>query len=81
VLRYDEDLARRIDAGALIASGSPEEVEIRAAAVHAVELCVAEIRGGGGSATAHGLDFVLWNRGQRPEVKAHPRHRTRTTYY
>ena len=81
VLRYDEGLARRIDAGALIAAGSPEEVEIRAAAVHAVELCVAEIRGGGGSATAHGLDFVLWNRGQRPEVKAHPRHRTRTTYY
>jgi hypothetical protein len=81
VLRYDEDLARRIDAGVLIAAGSPEEVEIRASAVHAVERCVAEIRALGGSATAHGLDFVLWNRGQRPEIKAHPRHRTRTTYY
>ena len=81
VLHYDPDLARRIDAEQPIPAGSPEEVEIRASAVHAVERCVAEIACAGGSATAHGLDSLLWNRGQRPEFKAHPRHRTRTTFY
>lgn len=87
VLRYEPDLARRIDAEELVPAGSEEEVEIRAAAVHAVELCVAEIAaaGGpglpGGARTARELDQLLWRRGQRPDMKAHPRHRTRSTYY
>ena len=81
VLVYAEALARRIDAGEPIPSGSPEEVEIRACAVHAVERCVEEIARRGGAATAQTLDYALWNRGQRPEFKAHPRHRTRSVYY
>jgi hypothetical protein len=81
VLVYEASLARRIDAEELVPVGSPEEVEIRAVAVHAVERCVAEIVRGGGRATAQALDTVLWNRGQRPEMKAHPRHRTRSVYY
>jgi hypothetical protein len=28
-----------------------------------------------------GLDYLLWNRGQQPEYKARPRHRTRTVFY
>jgi hypothetical protein len=82
VLVYDPDLARRIDAEALIASGSPEEIEIRAGALHAVELLVAELRRRGHDITAMGIDYLLWNRGQSPEYKqAKPRHRTRTVYY
>lgn len=84
VLVYAPELARRIDSGELIGAGSPEEVEIRAGAVHAVELCVQALRDRGGAhagMTAHRLDSWLWNRGQRPELKAHPRHRTRTTCY
>jgi hypothetical protein len=81
VLAYEAALARRIDAEEPIASGSREEVEIRACAVHAVELCAAEIARLGGSATAQALDHALWNRGQRPEIKAHPRHRTRSVFY
>lgn len=81
VLVYEPSLARRIDAGELIGVGSPEEVEIRAVSVHAVECCVAEIVRAGGRTTAQELDTVLWNRGQRPEMKAHPRHRTRSIYY
>jgi hypothetical protein len=80
-LVYDAGLLRRIEAGEEIPAGSPEEVEIRAGAVHAVELLVAGIRARGGRATARELDFVLWNRGQRPEFKARPRHRTRTSFY
>jgi len=81
VLRYATALAARIDRGEAIAAGAPEEVELRAASVHAVECCVAEARRLGTELTAQQLDYRLWTRGQRPEYKAHPRHRTRTSFY
>jgi hypothetical protein len=81
ILRYDPALAARIDAGQLIAAGSPEEVEIRASAVAAVELLVAELRGAGHAVNAMQLDQLLWNRGQQPTYKAIPRHRARGTFY
>jgi hypothetical protein len=81
VLAYDAALLARIEAGREIAAGSPEEVEIRALALHAVELCVARLREAGVDTRAERLDHWLWNRGQSPEIKAHPRHRTRTVYY
>ncbi len=81
VLRYDPELAARIDGGELIAAGSREEVEIRACALHAVELLVEALGASGTAATAMRLDYLLWNRGQGPSYKARPRHRTRTVYY
>jgi hypothetical protein len=81
ILAYDEGLAARIGGGELIPAGSPQEVEIRACAVHAVELLVAALRAVGRSVSAQGLDYLLWNRGQQPGYKAIPRHRTRTVYY
>jgi len=81
VLVYDPALLARIEAGELLESGSPEEVEIRAAAVHAVEGCVSLMRKAGVKRTARQLDTALWTRGQLPEMKAHPRHRARTTNY
>ena len=77
VLAFDADLVTRIDRGELIAHDSAEEVEIRACAVHAVELLVAAHPG----ATATIVDNVLWHRGAAPRYKAHPRHRARTTAY
>jgi hypothetical protein len=81
VLVYDAELGRRIDAEQRIAAGSAEEVEIRAGAVHAVEELVRAAARHGAKSTARELDYVLWNRGQRPELKARPRHRTRSVYY
>jgi len=81
VLAYDPDLARRIDAGGLLESGSREEVEIRACAVRAVQLLASEIASLGRPATEHALDYFLWNRGQSPRFKAIPRHRARSVYY
>ena len=81
VLVYAPELAARVDAGDLIAPGSLEEVEIRGVAVHAVECCVLECRRRGFETSARNLDTLLWSRGQRSEVKAHPRHRTRTSFY
>jgi putative queuosine salvage protein len=82
ILRYDPDLAARIDREELIPAGSVEEIEIRAGALHAVELMVAELRNSGRPATAMSIDFLLWNRGQGRQYKlAKPRHRTRSVFY
>ena len=77
VLAFDPELVERIERGELIAHDSPEEVEIRACAVHAVELLVAAH----GATTATAVDNTLWHRGGEPRYKAHPRHRARTTAY
>lgn len=81
VLRYDPALLARIEAGELIAAGSPEEVEIRACALHAVELLAAELRRSGRPIVPMQLDYLLWNRGQQPRYKAIPRHRSRSLFY
>jgi hypothetical protein len=67
----------RIDAGELIEHGSVEEVEIRACALHAVELIAAARPG----ASAAAIDELLWTRGGTPVYKASPRHRSRCTAY
>jgi hypothetical protein len=77
VLEFDPALVARIDAEELIEHDSPEEVEIRACAVHAVDLLVAAH----GATTATAVDNLLWHRGAAPRYKAHPRHRARTTDY
>jgi len=75
VLVYDDALAGHIDAGLDLPAGR-EEREIRACAVHACEL-LAQRTG----VPPRVLDVWLWNRGQTPEYKTRPRHRTRTVYY
>ncbi|MFL5861322.1 MAG: queuosine salvage family protein [Solirubrobacteraceae bacterium] len=79
VLRFDSELAGRIAREELIDHGSDEEVEIRACAVHAVELVVAASPPP--HPTAARLDQILWQRGQQPQYKASPRHRSRCTAY
>jgi hypothetical protein len=78
VLHVADELARRIDAGELVADGSEPEVELRACAVDAVERLVDVLADGTTSAR---LDTLLWNRGSGEAYKARPRHRTRTTSY
>jgi len=74
--------AARIDREELIPAGAIEEIEIRANALHAIELIAAESQKMGRTASAISVDFFLWNRGQTPEYKnAKPRHRTRTVFY
>lgn len=81
VLHFDPLLAQRIDSGIELISGSTEEVEMRACAIHAVELMTAHLRSRALPQTASTLDFHLWNRGQLPHFKAHPRPRCRCVYY
>ena len=77
VLAFDDDLVARIDREELLEHDSPEEVEIRACAVRAVELLVAAH----GHTTATTVDNTLWHRGAGARYKARPRHRARTTAY
>jgi hypothetical protein len=81
ILAYAPELLARIEAGALIAAGSPEEVELRACAVHAVELLRATPAARRCGVTAQQLDYLLWHRGQQKRYKAVARHRTRTIFY
>ena len=82
VLTYDVDLAARIDRGEPLAAGSVEEIEIRAAALHAVELLKQHLHAAGHAhITSMELDYLLWNRGQDARYKAVPRHRARGVFY
>ena len=71
----DPALAARIDAGELLPPGD-EEREIRGCAVHACELLAERL-----GMPPRLLDVALWTKGQAPEYKAVPRHRTRTVFY
>ncbi len=77
VLSFEDALVERIDRGELIGHGSPEEVEIRACAVHAVELIAAARP----DSCAADIDQMLWLRGAEARYKARPRHRARCTAY
>ena len=81
VLRVDGVLRLRAGArrphrrrGAAAPGG--DEREIRGCAVHACELLSDRL-----GVPARQIDTALWSRGQGPEYKAVPRHRTRTVFY
>lgn len=78
VLRLTPDLRAKIDSGALLHHDSPEEVELRACSVHAVELLASAT---GGRLCPAQVDEILWYRGRAPRYKAVERPRCRTTAY
>lgn len=78
ILLLDQDLKDAIEAEELLVHGSPEEVELRACAVHAVELLTTVT---GGRLSPPQIDAALWNRGRDPRYKAIPRPRCRNTAY
>ncbi len=73
---YADDLAKRIDGFIPINSGSPEEVEIRAATI----VCVENIRRQLESYTAAQIDNALWLMSQ-DQTGIKPFHRCRTIFY
>ncbi|MEZ5143993.1 MAG: queuosine salvage family protein [Acidimicrobiales bacterium] len=81
VLAFDDGLVADIEAGRLLAAGGRAEIEIRAAAVAAVDALVAASAAHGARLPAHELDLRLWQRGGRPAYKAVPRHRARSPFY
>ena len=75
-LQLDPDLTARVEAGGLLDHGSPEEVELRACAIHAIELLAAA-----SPLTPAEIDSALWNRGRAARYKSLRRPRSRTTAY
>lgn len=81
VFEYDSSLASKIDDGILLSSASEEEIEIRAAAIYAVELMRQAAHRQGNMVTSVNLDHLLWHRGHEPTLLAKPTHRTLTVDY
>jgi len=81
ILHYDHLLAQRVDQGIFIEPGSPEEVEIRAGNIWAIELIRKELALLGKDLKAFEIDWILWNLGQDSEFKVKPYHRTLTIFY
>lgn len=82
VLEYSDALAAKIDAEELLEAGSEEEVELRAAAIHAGDMIVEALHGLGQiGVMAMNLDHYIWDHSHRPEYQSKPRHRTQTVYY
>lgn len=81
ILVYTPELAARVDRQQLLAAGSTEEVEIRAATIWACELLRQEImRQGGPAISAAEVDQLLWLLGQ-DAAQMQPYHRVRTIWY
>lgn len=76
LLELELDLTARIEAEELLVHGSPEEVELRACAVHAIELLAAAC-----DLSPAEIDSALWNRGRDPRYKSLPRPRSRNSAY
>jgi predicted nucleotidyltransferase len=81
VLRYERALEHKVDNGLFLEAGSPEEVEIRANTIWAVELIRQELPEMGKKLRAFEIDWILWNLGQQREFKAKSYHKTVTTFY
>lgn len=60
ILRYAEDLAEAVDSRKILAPGSPAEMGIRWATIHAAELLRSELRAVGNPVATPDLDYWLW---------------------
>jgi hypothetical protein len=81
ILHYDEALAEKVDRKVLLEAGTPEEIEVRANTIWAVEMIRRELSRMGRQLRAFEIDWVLWNLGQQGEFKTRPHHRTVTIFY
>ncbi|CAN5646436.1 hypothetical protein BH23CHL5_BH23CHL5_28050 [soil metagenome] len=81
ILEYAPGLADRIERRELIAAGSAQEVEIRAATIWAVELVRQQLAERGRVTAAYEIDWALWQAGQRAAAEDRPYHRTVSWFY
>ncbi len=81
ILHYSSELAQKVDNATLLESGSPEEIEIRANTIRAVELIRRELDQAGKRLRAFEIDWLLWNLGQGNEYRKKPYHKTVTIFY
>ena len=80
VFEYKKELEESINNKKLIESGSKEEVEIRSAAIWAVEYIKEELEKGGVKKNALEIDWLLWNKSKEIDLP-NPYHLTKTIFY
>ncbi|MBI2916518.1 MAG: hypothetical protein HYY01_00865 [Chloroflexi bacterium] len=88
ILKYSPELARKVANKVILEPGSPEEVEIRAATIWAVEYLRECLEDSGAAWHSFELDWLLWQEGQKTGQpgamglgQVPPHHRTRTIFY
>ena len=81
IFHYARSLAQKVDQKIFLEPKSPEEIEIRANTIRAVELIRQEMDKMGKDLKAFEIDWILWNLGQEPDFKIRPYHRTKTIFY
>ncbi len=80
IIRYSDALATAIEREDEIEKDSPEEIEIRAASIQAVDRMAKATDKAGKRTPAWQIDWYLWGLSHDAAVKAN-HHRTRTVYY
>jgi hypothetical protein len=82
VLEYSARLSKKIDHYETLASGSEEEVEIRAATIQVVEKMRNLLEKGHRiRCKSVEIDWLLWQKGEEQRNEILPHHRTLTIYY
>ena len=81
ILRYEPELAEKVDRQILLEAGGREEVEIRANTIVAVERIREALERQGSRLHAFQIDAYLWNLGQEAAYRIKPYHRTATIFY
>lgn len=79
VVEYEKSLAETVDSYTVISPGSPQEIEIRSAAIWGIELLRQEIQ----SYSSIQIGHVIWLKSQDQSLQSRikPYHRTYTTFY
>jgi len=81
ILKYSQNLTKKINNKIQIPVGSEEEIEIRANNIWAIELMKNELKSKFPKINALDIDFHLWMLGQNESFKGKPYHLTRTIFY
>jgi hypothetical protein len=81
IVSYEPPLEKTVDSLHSLDSGSPEEVEIRAMTIWAVEEIKRAFNHVGQVITSAAVDHWLWKLGQLEPFRRKPYHRCRTIYY
>ena len=81
ILKYAPSLARKVDAQIELATGSPDEIEIRAAMLWGVEFLREALAKRGRQLWSIQVDWILWDASQSKVEGMKPYHRVRTIYY